>query len=96
MIHIICYDVNTETREGQRRLRRIAQACCDFGQRVQKSIFECELDESLWLQLRTRLLAEFDKQHDSIRIYRLHADSAAETEHYGIGQPRDPAAPMIA
>ena len=44
MLMLIAYDVNTETTAGRRRLRRVARACLDFGQRVQNSVFECEVD----------------------------------------------------
>jgi CRISPR-associated endonuclease Cas2 len=53
---LIAYDVATETKEGQRRLRRVAQVCKDFGQRVQKSVFECTVSEMQFVLLRRRLL----------------------------------------
>ncbi|MGH8042248.1 MAG: CRISPR-associated endonuclease Cas2, partial [Rudaea sp.] len=45
MLVIVCYDVSTETREGRRRLRRVAKACESVGQRVQKSVFECRVEQ---------------------------------------------------
>ena len=56
MVVVVAYDVSTESKEGQRRLRRVARACQDFGQRVQKSVFECVLRERDWALLRARLL----------------------------------------
>ena len=57
---LVAYDVNTETCEGRRRLRRVARACLDYGQRVQNSVFECEVDPSQWASLRARLVEEVD------------------------------------
>ncbi|MEM7676193.1 MAG: CRISPR-associated endonuclease Cas2, partial [Myxococcota bacterium] len=54
MMVLITYDVSTETDGGKRRLRRVARACRDFGQRVQYSVFECEVDPARWVKLRDR------------------------------------------
>lgn len=43
MYILVTYDVDTTTKEGARRLRQVAKACQDYGQRVQNSVFECEL-----------------------------------------------------
>ena len=55
MLIIVCYDVNTETREGRRRLRRVAKVCEGVGQRVQKSVFECRVDRKQYEDLERRL-----------------------------------------
>src|ERR1700730_4496818 len=70
---LVAYDVNTETSAGRRRLRRLARACLDFGQRVQNSVFECEVDPAQWVALRARLVSEIDPTADSLRFYRLGA-----------------------
>lgn len=69
---LVTYDVNTETREGRRRLRHVATTCKDFGQRVQFSVFECRVTEVQFETLRARLLKIISKEEDSLRIYRLH------------------------
>ncbi len=68
---LVAYDVSTETAAGRRRLRRVAQACEGFGQRVQKSVFECVLNAGQLEQLRHRLRKEMNPDEDSLRIYRL-------------------------
>lgn len=68
---LVTYDVSTETAEGRRRLRRVAQACEGFGQRVQKSVFECVLNAGELERLRHRLRKEINHDEDSLRIYRL-------------------------
>jgi CRISPR-associated protein Cas2 len=68
---LVAYDVSTETREGRRRLRRVAQACEAYGQRVQKSVFECSVNAVQREQLIYRLLHEIEPAEDSLRIYRL-------------------------
>jgi len=68
---LVAYDVNTETKAGRRRLRKVATTCKDFGQRVQFSVFECRVNEAQYESLRERLLKILDKEQDSLRIYRL-------------------------
>ncbi len=90
---LVTYDVSTATAEGQRRLRRVARACEDYGQRVQKSVFECQLGPTEWVLLRQRLLTEADLSEDSLRVYFL--DAGTTIEHYGVGLPRDLEEPLI-
>ncbi len=92
---LIAYDVRTETKEGRRRLRRVAQTCKDFGQRVQYSVFECSLDLTRWTRLRIRLLDEIDPKEDSLRLYFLSSDDLAKTEHHGIREPRNLDEPLV-
>ncbi|MDP2739605.1 MAG: CRISPR-associated endonuclease Cas2 [Pseudorhodobacter sp.] len=83
MLVLITYDVKTETPGGRRRLRRISQACLDCGQRVQYSVFECDLDPAQWTALRARLLSEYDESEDSLRFYFLGKNWKRRIEHCG-------------
>jgi CRISPR-associated protein Cas2 len=83
MLMLVTYDVNTEDSAGRRRLRRVARACLDLGQRVQNSVFECEVDPAQWATLRARLLNEIDAEKDSLRFYRLGADGKKKVDHVG-------------
>lgn len=71
MFVLITYDVNTETPAGQRRLRKVAKACVDYGHRVQNSVFECELTEVQYLALKERIATIIDIESDNIRFYLL-------------------------
>ena len=93
MFVLITYDVATLSKGGARRLRRIAQACKDYGQRVQYSVFECRVDEKSWVLLRNRLLREMNDKEDSIRFYFLDID--VPIEHHGSKRPIDLEAPLI-
>ena len=95
MLMLVTYDVNTEDAAGRRRLRRIARACLDWGQRVQYSVFECELDPAQWVTLRARLLDEMDPATDSLRFYRLGADGARRVEHVGAKPKPDLDGPLL-
>lgn len=92
---LVTYDVNTETAEGRRRLRRVARACLDYGQRVQYSVFECEVDPAQWTALRARLIGEIDAARDSLRFYRLGADGRRRVEHIGAKPTLDLDGPMV-
>ncbi|KAF0222506.1 MAG: hypothetical protein FD176_2632 [Rhodospirillaceae bacterium] len=89
MLVVVSYDINTETLAGRRRLRRIAKACQDYGQRVQFSVFECEVTPARWVELRARLLAILDPTTDSLRLYNLGADGHRHIEHIGCKAPLD-------
>jgi CRISPR-associated protein Cas2 len=91
---LVSYDVSTVTREGRRRLRRVARACQDFGTRVQLSVFECEVDPGQWTTLRARLLNLIDPTVDSLRLYHL-GSAARRIEHHGAKVPIDPDGPLI-
>jgi CRISPR-associated protein Cas2 len=81
---LVAYDVNTETRDGRRRLRRVAIVCKDFGQRVQYSVFECKVSEAQYESLRSRLLDVIREDEDSLRIYKLRAPRDDGLECYGL------------
>ena len=80
---VVAYDVNTETPKGRKRLRRVAQVCKNFGQRVQKSVFECQVNEMKFEELRRKLLGEIDKGQDNLRLYRLTEPRDKHVEEYG-------------
>jgi len=80
---MVCYDVNTETREGRRRLRRVAKTCEGAGQRVQKSVFECRIDAMGMEVLERRLLQIIDLDQDSLRRYRLPDSRGCEVREHG-------------
>ena len=92
---LVTYDVNVETKTGRRRLRRIARACLDYGQRVQQSVFECEVEPAQWTMLRARLLGEIDPATDSLRFYRLGAEGRRRVEHVGAKAVLDLDGPIV-
>lgn len=92
---LVAYDVNTETPAGRKRLRRVARACLDYGQRVQNSVFECEVDPAQWTALRARLIGEIDEARDSLRFYRLGADGKRRVEHVGAKPTIDLEGPLV-
>ena len=96
MFVLICYDVSTVTPEGRRRLRKVARLCKDYGQRVQQSVFECDLGEVQWAILRPALLATFHPAEDSLRFYRLGEDPSRRAEHHGVKPSVDFGGPLIA
>jgi len=83
MLVLISYDVEVTSPGGARRLRRIARACQDYGQRVQFSVFEIEVAPDQWVLLRARLLAEMDATRDSLRFYFLGREGRRRIEHVG-------------
>lgn len=95
MLMLVTYDVNTGDAAGKRRLRRVARACLDFGQRVQFSVFECEVDPAQWTSLRARLIGEIDPVLDSLRFYRLGADGKRRIEHVGASSPVNLDGPLV-
>lgn len=95
MLILVTYDVNTQDTAGRRRLRRVAKACLDLGQRVQNSVFECEVNPAQWAQLRAQLLDEINEDRDSLRFYRLGADGQRRVEHVGAKPVLDLEGPLL-
>ena len=95
MLVIVCYDVNTETREGRRRLRRVAKVCESTGQRVQKSVFECQVTLAQMEALERRLLAEIEPTHDCLRLYRLADTKGCEVREHGKFKATDFEDPLV-
>lgn len=95
MMVLITYDVSTESEGGQRRLRRIAKLCQDYGQRVQYSVFECLVDPAQWTLLKQKLTDEMDQEQDSLRFYFLGANWKHRVEHIGAKPAYDPEGPLI-
>jgi CRISPR-associated protein Cas2 len=93
--YLVTYDVETTTREGRRRLRRVARVCQDYGQRVQLSVFELRLDDTLFETFMERIAGEVDGQHDSLRLYRLPADRGQAVRTLGRDAWRDPEEPLV-
>jgi CRISPR-associated protein Cas2 len=95
MLLIVCYDVNTETKAGRRRLRRVAKVCESIGQRVQKSVFECQVDLMQMEELERRLLAEIETQEDNLRLYRLGDGRGCEVREHGRFRATDFDEPLV-
>lgn len=94
MFVLVSYDVSIEDK-GQRRLRRVARACLDYGQRVQYSVFECIVDPAKWTVLRQRLIDEIDPEKDSLRFYYLGSNWKHRVEHIGAKKGVDQDGPLI-
>lgn len=95
MMVLVSYDVSTMTAAGEKRLRKIAKACRDLGQRVQYSVFEVEVEPAQWIALRQRLCDLIDPSVDSLRFYHLGSKWQAKVEHVGAKPAVDFKAPLI-
>ena len=92
---VVTYDVSTETPEGRRRLRRVALECKNFGQRVQKSVFECSVNPVQYEELMRRLLNIIEKEEDRLRIYRLTEPKEKHIDVYGLDGTVDFEGPLL-
>jgi CRISPR-associated protein Cas2 len=96
MLVLVTYDVATTTSAGRRRLRQAAEACLDYGQRVQNSAFECLVDPTQWAELRDRLLEIYEPTEDSLRFYFLGKNWQRRVEHHGTKPSVDLDDPLFA
>jgi CRISPR-associated protein Cas2 len=92
---LVSYDVNTETKAGCNRLRKVATICKNYGQRVQFSVFECRVSDAQYETLRSQLVKVMDKQTDSIRFYRLLAPREKSVEAFGVDNYVDFDKPLV-
>jgi len=95
MLVLVTYDVNTMDATGRKRLRQVARACEDYGQRVQFSVFEIEVDPAQWTRLKARLEGIIRPELDSLRYYYLGANWSRRVEHVGAKPATDLNAPLI-
>ena len=95
MLVLITYDVNTEDAAGRKRLRQIAKQCVNYGQRVQNSVFEADLDYGKFLKLKHELIDLIDPEQDSLRFYYLGNNWKKSVEHIGAKPTYDPEGPII-
>ena len=89
MLVLITYDVRTDTANGKKRLRKVAKECCNYGQRVQNSVFECVMDAAKCREVKDKLLKIIDRDEDSIRFYYLGNNYKTKVEHYGVKESID-------
>jgi len=95
MMVLVSYDVSTSSTNGDRRLRRLAKTCRDYGQRVQYSVFEIEVDYAQWAFLKDRLCTLIDPEQDSLRFYYLGRSWQNKVEHVGAKPVLDLNGPLI-
>ena len=95
MMVLVSYDVCTIDNAGKTRLRRVAKACLDYGQRVQNSVFECTVDPAQWTALKQRLTDLVEPETDSLRFYFMGSNWQNKVEHVGAKPAVDFAAPLM-
>ena len=95
MLILIAYDVSTETSAGRKRLRKVAKECVNYGQRVQNSVFECQLNSTEYRQVKATLEGIINKDEDSLRFYNLGDKYKNKIEHIGIKESFDSKGTLI-
>lgn len=95
MMTLVSYDVSTIDKSGRTRLRKVAKVCQDFGQRVQNSVFEIDVDYGTFLKVKSSLLKLIDESNDSLRIYYLGNNWQKRIEHFGAKETYNPEGPLI-
>ena len=95
MMTLVSYDVSTTDNKGKTRLRKVAKECQNYGQRVQNSVFEIDVDYGTFLKVKDKLLKIIDLKHDCLRIYYLGNNWKHRIEHYGTKETYDPEGVLI-
>ena len=83
MMYILAYDISTESAKGKKRLRKVAKACENYGQRVQKSVFEFQLEDKKFLQMKNKVLSLMNNKKDNVRIYKIIEPKENYVEEHG-------------
>ncbi|MDR3824944.1 MAG: CRISPR-associated endonuclease Cas2 [Clostridia bacterium] len=95
MMTLVSYDVSTVDAAGRKRLRKVAKECVNYGQRVQNSVFEVDVDYGTFLKLKDRLMKIIDEKQDSLRFYYLGNNWKRRVEHIGAKETYDPEGSLI-
>ncbi|MGP5649532.1 CRISPR-associated endonuclease Cas2 [Psychrobacter celer] len=83
MMVLVTYDISSEGASSAKRLRHIAKHCLNYGQRVQYSVFEIEVNPAQWTTLRATLEDIIDHEMDSLRYYYMGKNCQRKVEHIG-------------
>ena len=95
MMTLVSYDVTTVDAAGRKRLRKVAKECVNYGQRVQNSVFEVDVDYGTFLKLKDRLMKIIDEEQDSLRFYYLGNNWKRRVDHIGAKETYDPEGSLI-
>lgn len=95
MMTLVSYDVSTVDAAGRKRLRKVAKECVNYGQRVQNSVFEVDVDYGTFLKLKDRLMKIIDEEQGSLRFYHLGNNWKRRVEHIGAKETYDPEGSLI-
>lgn len=95
LLVLITYDVSTQSEGGKKRLRKVAKQCLNYGQRVQNSVFECEMDAAKCREVKAILEGIIDPSKDSLRFYYLGNNYVKKVEHIGVKESLDIKGPLI-
>ena len=95
MMTLVSYDVSTVDAAGRKRLRKVAKECVNYGQRVQNSVFEVDVDYGTFLKVKDRLMKIIDEEQDSLRFYYLGNNWKRRVEHIGAKETYDPEGRLI-
>ena len=95
MMTLVSYDVSTVDAAGRKRLRKVAKECVNYGQRVQNSVFEVDVDYGTFLKLKDRLMKIIDEEQDSLRFYYVGNNWKRRVEHIGAKETYDPEGSLI-
>lgn len=95
MLVLITYDVKTTTAKGRKRLNKLAKLCCNYGQRVQNSVFECDLNSAQLVTVKAKMLEIIDDSEDNLRIYNLGNNYNSRIESFGVSDTYDPEGELI-
>ena len=95
MMTLVSYDVSTVDAAGRKRLRKVAKECVNYGQRVQNSVCEVDVDYGTFLKLKDRLMKIIDEEQDSLRFYYLGNNWKRRVEHIGAKETYDPEGSLI-
>ncbi|CAG9623044.1 CRISPR-associated endonuclease Cas2 [Sutcliffiella rhizosphaerae] len=95
MLILVTYDVNTTSEGGKKRLRKVAKSCQNYGQRVQNSVFECQVDSTQFASLKIELISLIDPSKDSLRFYQMGNNYKTKVEHIGAKESIDVEEPLI-
>lgn len=84
MFVVISYDISEDKRRT--KIHKILKS---YGQRMQFSVFECDLTDTQYAKLRSRLGKLIKNDEDSIRFYFLCTCCQGKVERIGGEAPRD-------
>jgi len=79
MKYVVCFDISDDKKR-----KIVSEMLEEFGIRVQRSVFEIEINKTYLKKLLSKIKQNIDK-FDSVRFYSMHSDTIKKSIYLGVG-----------
>jgi CRISPR-associated protein Cas2 len=82
MFVVVAYDITDDKRRV-----RVMKMLQGYGEHVQESVFECDLEGAVYRKMVQRLKKLISLDRDNVRLYHLCNADIERIQQLGVGRP---------